>query len=126
MAQGRHPTAARRQSRPAGSGVGSSPWEPRTKKGNGLKSVRARAPDTHRSARTYGRRSHADVRIAFDYRSAGDFEAGLLAAAFASFLLSVYLYFGAEDKTAGIFVGLWVPSIQSLGALLLAGDGVRR
>jgi hypothetical protein len=49
-----------------------------------------------------------------------------LAAAFASFLLSVYLYFGAEDKTAGIFVGLWVPSIQSLGAFLLAGDGVRR
>ena len=29
----------------------------------------------------------------------------LLAAAFASFLLSVYLYFVADDKTAGIFVG---------------------
>ena len=50
----------------------------------------------------------------------------LCAAAFASFLLSVYLYFVADDKTAGIFVGIWVPSIQSLGALLLAGDrGVR-
>ena len=50
----------------------------------------------------------------------------LLAAAFASFLLSVYLYFIADDKTAGIFVGIWVPSIQSLGALLLAGErGVR-
>ena len=46
----------------------------------------------------------------------------LLAAAFASFLLSVYLYFVADDKTAGIFVGIWVPSIQSLGALLLAGE----
>ena len=50
----------------------------------------------------------------------------LFAAAFASFLLSVYLYFVADDKTAGIFVGIWVPSIQSLGALLLAGErGVR-
>ena len=46
----------------------------------------------------------------------------LFVAAFASFLLSVYLYFIADDKTAGIFVGIWVPSIQSLGALLLAGD----
>lgn len=46
----------------------------------------------------------------------------LLAAAFASFLLSVYLYFVADDKTAGIFVGIWVPSIQSLGTLLLAGE----
>ncbi len=46
----------------------------------------------------------------------------LLAAAFVSFLLSVYLYFVADDKTAGIFVGIWVPSIQSLGALLLAGE----
>ncbi len=50
----------------------------------------------------------------------------LLAAAFASFLLSVYLYFIADDKTAGIFVGIWVPSIQSLGALLLAGEGGAR
>jgi hypothetical protein len=46
----------------------------------------------------------------------------LLAAAFVSFLLSVYLYFVADDKTAGIFVGIWVPSIQSMGALLLAGE----
>ena len=46
----------------------------------------------------------------------------LFVAAFASFLLSVYLYFSADDKTAGIFVGIWVPSIQSMGALLLAGD----
>ena len=46
----------------------------------------------------------------------------LLVAAFLSFLLSVYLYFIADDKSAGIFVGIWVPSIQSLGALLLAGE----
>jgi hypothetical protein len=49
-------------------------------------------------------------------------KSALFIAAFASFLLSVYLYFIADDKTAGIFVGIWVPSIQSLGALLLAGQ----
>ena len=53
-------------------------------------------------------------------RAAG-LKLALVFAAFASFLLSVYLYFVADDKTAGIFVGIWVPSIHSLGALLLAG-----
>lgn len=43
-----------------------------------------------------------------------------LAAGFASFLFSVYLFFVVGDTTAGIFVGLWVPSIHSLGALVLA------
>ncbi|MBK9178272.1 MAG: hypothetical protein IPM45_01630 [Acidimicrobiales bacterium] len=43
-----------------------------------------------------------------------------LAAGFFSFLFSVYLYFVADEQTAGIFVGLWVPSIHSLGTLLLA------
>jgi hypothetical protein len=42
-----------------------------------------------------------------------------LIAGFASFLFSVYLYFIADETTAGIFVGLWVPSIHSLGALML-------
>lgn len=42
-----------------------------------------------------------------------------LVAGFASFVFSVYLYFVADETTAGIFVGLWVPSIHSLGALLL-------
>ena len=42
-----------------------------------------------------------------------------LMAGFASFLFSVYLYFVADETTAGIFVGLWVPSIHSLGTLLL-------
>jgi hypothetical protein len=43
-----------------------------------------------------------------------------LVAGFFSFLFSVYLYFVADEQTAGIFVGLWVPSIHSLGTLLLA------
>ena len=42
----------------------------------------------------------------------------ILLAAFLSFLLSVSLYF-LDDKTTGIFVGLWVPSILALGALIL-------
>ena len=40
-------------------------------------------------------------------------------AGFVSFLFSVWLYFVRDDTTAGIFVGLWVPSIHSLGTLLL-------
>jgi hypothetical protein len=42
-------------------------------------------------------------------------------AAFLSFLLSVYLWFSGQQEE-GLFVGLWVPSILSLGALLLAGS----
>ncbi len=42
-----------------------------------------------------------------------------LVAGFFSFLLSVWLYFAQDETTAGIFVGLWVPSIHSLGTLLL-------
>jgi hypothetical protein len=48
-------------------------------------------------------------------------KASILLAAFISFVLSVYLWFnGAKDQ--GIFVGLWVPSILSFGALVLAGE----
>lgn len=43
-----------------------------------------------------------------------------LVAGFLSFLFSVYLYFVMDETTAGVFVGLWVPSIHSLGTLLLA------
>ena len=43
-------------------------------------------------------------------------------AAGASFLFSVYLWFLA-DREQGLFVGLWVPSILALGALLLSGKG---
>ena len=41
-------------------------------------------------------------------------------AGFLSFLFSVWLYFVAGETQAGIFVGIWVPSIHSLGTLLLA------
>ena len=48
----------------------------------------------------------------------------ILVAAGLSFLLSVYLWFsGAKDQ--GIFVGIWVPSILSFGALIFAGSGHR-
>ncbi len=46
----------------------------------------------------------------------------ILAAAFASFLLSVTLWFtGSHDQ--GLFVGLWVPSILSFGAVALQMGG---
>ncbi len=43
-----------------------------------------------------------------------------LIAGFLSFLFSVWLYFVQDEQTAGIFVGLWVPSIHSLGTLILS------
>lgn len=46
----------------------------------------------------------------------------ILLAAFLSFLFSVYLWFGGQ-KDEGMFVGLWVPSILSMGSLILAGRG---
>ncbi len=42
----------------------------------------------------------------------------ILFAAFISFVLSVTLWFSG-DKQQGIFVGLWVPSILSLGGIVL-------
>ncbi len=47
-----------------------------------------------------------------------------LLAAGISFLLSVYLWFSGS-REQGIFVGIWVPSILSLGALIFAGRGQR-
>lgn len=41
-------------------------------------------------------------------------------AAGVSFLFSVYLWF-LVDREQGLFVGVWVPSILALGALLLGG-----
>jgi hypothetical protein len=41
-----------------------------------------------------------------------------LAAAFVSFVLSVALWF-LVDREIGLFVGLWVPAIHSLGTLVL-------
>jgi hypothetical protein len=52
----------------------------------------------------------------------------ILAAASVSFLLSVSLWFGVigdADREAGLFVGLWVPSILALGALLSPRGGSR-
>jgi len=43
-------------------------------------------------------------------------------AAFISFVLSVSLWF-TDSREEAIFVGLWVPSILSLGALVLMGRG---
>lgn len=43
-----------------------------------------------------------------------------IVAGFLSFVFSVWLYFVQGETTAGIFVGLWVPSIHSLGTLLLS------
>ncbi len=48
----------------------------------------------------------------------------ILAAAGLSFLFSVYLWFGGH-RDEGMFVGLWVPSIASLGNLALLGRGGR-
>jgi hypothetical protein len=44
-----------------------------------------------------------------------------LAAAFASFVFSVSLWF-LVDRELGLFVGLWVPAIHSLGTLVLTGE----
>lgn len=49
---------------------------------------------------------------------AGTSRALILLAAAISFVLSVSLWF-ASNKLQGIFVGLWVPSILALGAMIL-------
>ena len=46
-----------------------------------------------------------------------------IAAGTASFLLSVWLWFVAEDREMGLYVGLWVPSLFSLGALVVSLEG---
>jgi hypothetical protein len=46
----------------------------------------------------------------------------LFVAATISFLLSVSLWFGGNELQ-GIFVGLWVPSILALGAIVLPRGG---
>ena len=46
----------------------------------------------------------------------------ILFAAFVSFVLSVSLWFGGQHQQ-GIFVGLWVPSILSLGGIVLGRGG---
>ena len=48
-------------------------------------------------------------------------KAVFLLASFVSFVLSVSLWFSGHELQ-GIFVGIWVPSILSLGALVLASN----
>ena len=48
-----------------------------------------------------------------------------LLAAFASFVLSIVIYFQAGDddvngRLNGIYIGIWVPSILALGTFVLA------
>jgi hypothetical protein len=53
----------------------------------------------------------------------------VLAAAFISFLFSISLWFGfgiPVNKEAGIFVGLWVPSILATGIFVQQAIRVRR
>ena len=45
-----------------------------------------------------------------------------LAAGTASFLLSVGLWFLGDDREVAIFVGLWVPSLFALGALVASPE----
>ena len=47
-------------------------------------------------------------------------KAFILLASFLSMLFSIFLFYSGETER-GIFVGLWVPSILSAGALLFAG-----
>ena len=44
-----------------------------------------------------------------------------MAAAFVSLVLSVGLWFSGQ-REEGLFVGLWVPAIHSLGTLVLTGE----
>lgn len=48
----------------------------------------------------------------------------ILGAAFLSFVLSVTLWF-TGSREQGVFVGLWVPSILSFGAVALLMIGTR-
>ncbi len=45
----------------------------------------------------------------------------ILVASLLSMFFSIYLFY-TKDTQNGIFVGLWVPSILSAGALLFAGN----
>lgn len=52
----------------------------------------------------------------------------VMLAAFASFLFSISLWFGigmAVNKEAGVFVGLWVPSIIATGIYVHVARRVR-
>ena len=48
----------------------------------------------------------------------------IILAAFVSFVLSVSLWF-TDNELEAIFVGIWVPSILSLGGLVVRGGNGR-
>ncbi len=72
-----------------------------------------------------GERSRPPARIRFTRRQRRRVMAKLLfiGAGTASFLLSVWLWFIAGDREMGLYVGLWVPSLFSLGALVVSWEG---
>lgn len=75
-----------------------------------------RSATTHRGDRTEGARSpsrHLDLARGL-----------ILLAAFISFVFSVSLWFSGNELE-GVFVGIWVPSIISLGAFLIPRRTVR-
>ncbi len=76
------------------------------KKPNPTWSPSSAAPPSNQR-RTPEKRSYVKIIV-----TAGDF--WILIAAFLSFLFSVYLWFSG-DRNAGIFVGIWVPSILGAG-----------
>ena len=49
-------------------------------------------------------------------------KAFIFASAGLSLVVSVYLYF-TGDKQAGIYVGIWVPSMLSAGLLMIMSGG---
>lgn len=65
------------------------------------------------------------LRVQFSQRQRRRVLAKLLfvAAGTASFFLSVWLWFVAGDRETGLYVGLWVPSIFALGALVVSWEG---
>lgn len=67
----------------------------------------------------------SDARLRFSRRQRRRVLAKLLfiTAGTASFLLSVYLWFVVEDRETGLYVGLWVPSLFALGALVVSWEG---
>jgi hypothetical protein len=70
-------------------------------------------------------RSRPPTRVRFTRRQRRRVMAKLLfiGAGTASFLLSVWLWFVAGDRETGLYVGLWVPSLFSLGALVVSWEG---
>jgi len=88
------------------------------------------SPGVHFGTSTVGRQGLAEAepsptRVAPNIAHLGLSKALILIAAGLSFLLSVSLWF-LVDREQGLFVGIWVPSILSLGNLLLTTPGGQR